>query len=455
MKLQLDKRLCKALREKINEINHFSYIKTAVFQCPSSKKGVQAEKDAFNCICAALDRIDDLVDYCNGLEINPSKDGVFDMCNLLNHGQILIDCISKIGSIYGVKYESANDSSSFHQKGDNNQGNDERYFKYLRSLCSVHPLQTTAYPEYQGNEPEWCPYISSGSNPALALMNTAYPELKGADFIARVYRNDLELSKHIPIRLKEVFHYLKKRYNFINKIIVGIDSFNKKTIQTFQNKHILLPSESDSYEMYLENLSREIQEREGTSFYIARKWAAIIKTHFTDQRTEADLNEYKSAMKISIQEVHKRLQNMDFLDDDSAFDLFSNIEGDELDGYWYENSKLEYLYPAGEMEDKEGCTYSFINAPLTFNVDRMKEILSALDEAKETGASHEELSDIGKYIDGRFGTNNSEWARIQLKIMEHIYAEYTTFDYLANDWHLYIQVELAKWLLAKGKEVTA
>ena len=42
-----------------------------------------------------------------------------------------------------------------------------------------------------------------------------------------------------------------------------------------------------------------------------------------------------------------------------------------------------------------------------------------------------------------------------MKIMEHIYAEYITFDYFANDWHLYIQVELAKWLLAKGKEVTA
>ena len=60
MKIHLNIQLSKNLREKINEINNFSFNKTANFQFPSDKKGSTKEGNAFNCICAALDRINEL-----------------------------------------------------------------------------------------------------------------------------------------------------------------------------------------------------------------------------------------------------------------------------------------------------------------------------------------------------------------------------------------------------------
>ena len=136
MKIQLNIQLSKNLREKINEINNFSFNKTANFQFPSDKKGSTREENAFNCICAALDRIDDLVDHINSLDLTQTTEGTFALCDFLNYGQTLIDCIAIIGKVYGVKYEIQSDCSCFHQRGNNEKGNDEKYFKYLRRrLC--------------------------------------------------------------------------------------------------------------------------------------------------------------------------------------------------------------------------------------------------------------------------------------------------------------------------------
>ena len=55
MKIQLNIQLSKNLREKINEINNFSFNKTANFQFPSDKKGSTREENAFKHIfCRAI-----------------------------------------------------------------------------------------------------------------------------------------------------------------------------------------------------------------------------------------------------------------------------------------------------------------------------------------------------------------------------------------------------------------
>ena len=50
MKIHLNIQLSKNLREKINEINNFSFNKTANFQFPSDKKGSTRGGNAVNCI---------------------------------------------------------------------------------------------------------------------------------------------------------------------------------------------------------------------------------------------------------------------------------------------------------------------------------------------------------------------------------------------------------------------
>lgn len=180
MKLTLNPELNRCLREKVNEWNNFTCEKKANFKSPE-KRGKSIETQAYNCICACLDRIDELVTHCNTLELK----SLFGLYDIFNYGQTLIDCISMISKIYNVPYEAKNDISCFNQKGNDGSGNDEKYFKYLRSLCSVHPVETSQHKIYQGDEPEWCPYIS-GHGTVMQLLENTNPELKDADYYAVV-----------------------------------------------------------------------------------------------------------------------------------------------------------------------------------------------------------------------------------------------------------------------------
>lgn len=453
MKIKLDIQLNRKLRDKVNEINNFSVDKTAKFQFPSDKRGNKQESNAFNCICAALDRIDDLVEHCNALDLTQSQEGTFALCDLFNYGQTLIDCITKIGEVYGAKYDSSNDISSFHQQGATGEGNDEKYFKYLRSLCSVHPLETSAHKEYQGDQPEWCPYINIAESAASRLLSCHDETLSKADFIARVYRNDMEFSKHIPIYIKQIFHYIKKRYKFINKIISAIDEYNSNQIKTLKCTHILLPSECATYDDYLTNLEKEIHIRCGRWEYQAKTWRAIFKTHYDDELNETALSAYKEELKKGITKVHTKLQAMDFLDEDFVCDAIDDRSIEQLNEYHYEMEKMVYLFPSYALEDTESEDFSFIDEPISLNCSRLKEMLDAMDKAIKAGVDHEELKWCGRYLDNQYRVNDSEWARIQLKIMSPVLGKYISFDYFSNDWRLYLQVEIAKWLLLRNEEI--
>ena len=452
MKINLDIQLNKRLRDKINEYGHFSFNKTSQFQIPSDKKGMQREENAFNCICAALDRIDDLVEHCNGLDLTQTKEGTFALCDLFNYGQTLIDCITIIGNIYGARYNSSNDISSFGQQGNSGSGNDEKYFKYLRSLCSVHPLATHAHSEYQGDQPEWCPYINTGNSTAGRLLCCQYETLGEIDFIVNVYRNDRTFSKYIPIYTKQLFHYINKRYNFINIIVRSVDEYNDSKIKQLKEKHILLPCEYASYDEYLRNLETEIDMRFGREEFQARKWRAIFKTHYEDEQNEKFLSMYQEELKNGIAKIHVQLQSMDCLAENWSCDAIDDCNNEISKEYHYETEKLEYLFPSYAIENRANEDFSFIDDPSTIDRARLNEMLITIEVARKNGATHSDLKNVARQLDLCYSTNNSEWARIQLKIMEPAFSKCLTFDYYSNDWHLYLQTKMAEWLLRQTKE---
>ena len=59
------------------------------------------------------------------------------------------------------------------------------------------------------------------------------------------------------------------------------------------------------------------------------------------------------------------------------------------------------------------------------------------------------LMDIAREIDHRYTTTNSEWARIQLKIIEPYFDNVVEFEYHLNDWYLHLQIEIAFWLISQ------
>ena len=446
MKISLDKSLVSALRDKFNEHPVFSYHITSDFHVPTQSRGTKENKNAYNCLCAALDRMFDIVVYLNDLDIqNDKPKGTFQLCDFLNQSQTLIDCIEIFGKIYQVSYPAQGDISSFHERGITGKGNDEAYFKYIRSLCSVHPIATNAHPEYQGDEPEWCPYLCNRNSTYLLLNNDRH-----SDFIATVYRNDVEGSYHIYISLKQIFHYVRKRYQHIKKVIDGIEVYNQEQINYFQKKKVKDPVSFNTYTDYIKSLIGEFHQRCGADEYLPRVWLAVFHTHFDDLNWETALEEYKLEMKKGIEKVHTCLQDMSCLDDNFDSDpvKFSSIK--ELEDYHYQQEKIEYLFPSLEKESADGdCSETFISRQNTFDQELMQNILNFLDDNIRNGLSREELHYIALSLASNYQITNSEWARIQLKIMEPILGQFLPFDYFANDWHLYWQVQIAEWKLSK------
>lgn len=363
-----------------------------------------------------------MVKHCNSIEI----EGQFGLCDFLNYTQSLIECITIIGKAYKVvplyKGADKNDTSVFHQAGLNNDGNDEKYFTYLRSLCSVHPVETSRHKEYQGNQAEWCPYILSGKSSMLTKFLNVYPDLEDADFVVTVYRNDLKCSKYVPIHVKEL-----------------IDNFKKKPIPK--------PENFTDYVSYLNSLQTAITERCGENYADKTKeWICIINAHFENDEMQEKLLAYQETLKTGISSVHQHLLQM-------GIDYYFEEEPISYDTRFvksgYALEKLGYL-----QEDFWGLSFDEAiklteSSGEPFCNERIDTMLSIISDARMNGADEEDLMDIAREIDHRYTTTNSEWARIQLKIIEPYFDNIVEFDYHLNDWYLHLQVEIAFWLISQ------
>ncbi len=458
MKLNLNKQLNYNLRDIINKYINFTLKISHNAAVPKKKneKFSQIETDSYLCICAALDRIDDLVQYCNSLNIEQTKEGIFELCNLLTHGQTLIDCITQIGKIFNVKYETKNDVSSFQNPGESGDGNDEEYFKYIRSLCSVHPLNTNSHGIYQGTNPEWCPYVGflGRGNPLLFDK-----ESNGADFYARVYKyedNDEKIlsthTKTIYLKINEIFQYIEKRYNFLEQITLAAERYFKEKIENLRNKHIKTPKEFDDYFDYLFELQKAVMERCGDDKRaVVKEWIAIFKTKYEEPYLQKHLEDYQNAIKEEIKKIHKRLQDLIFEDDEINLELFSDLHSPS--GYHYQLEKIGNLYPAFSMEVEKDNKCKFINAKPEINTNKMNKMLSILDEGIKQKMDIETLMEVAKELDQKYKIDYYEWPRLQLKILEPAFQNCFKFNYYTNEWKLYLQAQIALWLYDKVNRI--
>lgn len=415
MKLTLDASLSFELRRKFNERLTFSRAKTAKFKCPNGK---DVKQSAFNAVCAVLDRIDSLVVHCCSLEINSSTSGIFAFYDLLNYGQTLIDCIELIAQIYDYKGNVGTSCSHFKNSGNNNQGTDEKYFKYLRSLCTVHPVETNHHKEYQGDQPEWCPYIG----PVNAITAWTLPiQCRTADFVAIIYRNDMTLQKYLPIYVNQVFSYIESRYNEIKDIIKAIDNYNQDYISKLKSNNLTLPSLFPSYDEYLFHLDKEIKVRYASCCSIAKRWAAIFRTNFSNNIQQEALEQYKAALKEHIAYVHNALQTMSCTDV-SNFDIdFSSAHSSsQFNKFHYHLSKLPDLLPSFELEQDPNWTFDFIDD---------------IDESAR-------------------GYGDPVHARLLLKDVVDALSSTFNFDFSQNNWHLWLQFEVAIWLSENDVSLT-
>lgn len=340
-KIKLDEELAITLRNQINEHQDISL------------KVTYQNKNAWNSICSILDRIDDIVIYLNQLELNTGKWDrcAFDFFEFINQSEVLIECISKLAEIYKVNIYDEN-AHFFNHKYINNKikkeyeekgileikETDLNYFKYLRSLSSIHPIDTTRHQIYMSDTLEVSPYV--------IWNNKHIYEKEQGDLIIVAY-SEIEDFKHIFIKIDEVFNFVTYSYNLINKIVHAIKEYNSQVIISLKNRPIKNIVDFENYNDYLNNLIKESEERcpSLTSEIIEAK--EIIRISMTDKRNELLYQKYCNAIKYAIETIHNNLQSMKFNfsndKDNLIFDLLTPTNTYTERDYHYQLEKINYL----------------------------------------------------------------------------------------------------------------
>lgn len=390
-KIGLDTEILRKLRNKINEQKNISYNK------------MYKKYRAWDKICAIMNRLDDTVEYLNTIELNTGKykRSAFDFFDFMNNASVVIDCVKELSKIFEVSdSEIKNSTNIFNKVGSDGNGTDEKYFEYLRSLCSVHPVETSRHKRYQDNDFECSPYVLWKNS--LRLFND------DCDIYAVVYTSkDNESFKRVGIYIEQVFKYVEIRVNFIEKIIDYIDTYQKDMILKLKKQHIKNDTEFNSYIEYLTNLDEEAKDRYGDDHWYSFEYVIkLLQLKLSDSENENKMKLYINALKYAIKFEHNALQNM------------SNIG--------YENSGLKY-----SKENIETSLYIELYSPS-----------SGSKEERRYGYNIEKI----QYLSYDSGDSNKDWAYVQLNEAREFFEKYVSFKNVKSDFEYYALVNLALYL---------
>lgn len=400
MRIEINIEVLSSLRDAINREQNISYNKEFVMKSRNKKDEIFC---AWDKICAIMDRLDDTVEYLNKLELDTDKydRSAFDFYNFMNNGAVVVDCIKALANIFEVDTNEIKTSSNiFNQLGSDEKGTDERYFEYLRSLCSVHPIETSRHKRYQENTFECSPYVVWNRG-ILSLSNEG-------DLYAKVYTSkEGEWGKNIPIYISQVFEYVKTRVEFISKIINKIEDYHSKIIDEFRNKKIKKKDEFEDYIDYLKNLEKESNERIGEgNWHSFEKIIQLLELDIVNLENKRKMNLYIEALKYAIEFQHNSLQNM------------SEKE--------FENNGLTY-----EEDNIETTLYYELYSPN-----------SRSDEVRKYGYNIEKIS----YLSYDSGYSDRQWAYKQIEEAKGFFEKYITFEGEQGDFEYYVLCELALYL---------
>ncbi len=391
-KINIDTSVLERLRDKINEQQNISYNKE------------YGKYRAWDKICAIMDRLDDTVDYLNKLELNTGKynRSAFDFYDFMNNASVIIDCITQLAKIFDIQDEEIKTSTDiFNKPGKDGKGSDKKYFEYLRSLCSVHPIETSRHKMYQDNDFECSPYVvwndkSIFHNCDSDIYAVVYTSKDGAPF------------KRIPIYIDEIFKYINRRVDFIETIITHIDKYQQDIIESYRSDKIKGEKEFNNYTDYLRNLNKEVEKRYGKdTFYNFDCIIKLFELELSNSENKEKMELYLNALKYSIQFEHNSIQHM------------------SCDGF--ENNGL--LYP--EKNIQTSLLYE-LELPNSGSEDRRK-----------YGYQIEKISYLGY---DSCHSYDRDWAYTQLKVIMPFLERYVTFENVQSDFEYYALVKLALYL---------
>lgn len=389
--INLDTDVLDKLRDVVNEEQNISYNKT------------YGKHRAWDKICTIMDRLHDTVQYLNELKLNTGryKSSAFDFFDFMNNASVVVDCIKELVKIFNVPDDRIKKSTQvFIELGSDGKGTDDKYFEYLRSLCSLHPVETSRHKRYQANDFECSPFV--------IWNNRNLWHEDDCDIYAVVYTsNDGETNKRVRIYISQIFEYVKTRLDFVEEIVDAIDRYQKQIISDLKNKQIKKEGEFENYNDYLCNLDRELEERYGSDCsYPFNYMIKLFELKLSNPDNKAMMDLYLNALKYAIEFEHNRLQNMSY-------------GGFENNGLLYSEENIE--------------TSLYI------------ELYSPRSGSEEQGRYHYNLEKIS-YLGYDAGYSNKQWAYTQLNGALIFLEKYISFQGAKGDFEHYALVKLALYL---------
>ena len=314
----------------------------------SFKKKAYRGIPAWDCICVCEHRIRDTVAYLNDQVLGKMEHGsAFDFINFINNAATVLDCVDMLAAIIGVDLtqEDAR-TAAFSQLGANGKGTDKKYFQFIRSLCAVHPAETSHFRGiYHDSALVTCPY--------LVWVRGTFREMTwDCDLHAKAFINEANSwGEDVFIHMDQIFAYIKYRYSLLNKIGCSLESYQRNVIETLRGTCVPGRGANETEQDFIERIKGIEEERLGSGnaylYDFAKK--AISFAPSNPRNTEA-AKRYANAWRFALDCRLTALRDMSFDDlkvNDGA-DLIDQLidcrcQCKDLDNFSYNLEKLVYL----------------------------------------------------------------------------------------------------------------
>ena len=282
----------------------------------------------------------------------------FDFYDFINNTFIVIDCIKTIGKIFRVDnklIEEIENSTSVFGVEHGENGSDQKYFEYIRSLCSVHPLCTNRQKDYlRDSKLHCCPFVTW-------RRDLAFGAGRKADLTAFVYPSKPKAKTiYLGLYVSQFEQYLAKWIEFIPKIIEAKNNYTDKEYERLRNEPIKSLSDySDNVAQYLAYLKEEYLKRyDCGNEYLFDYCIRVFTVKVSDYRNNELLKKYQHALLYSLKFLKTELQNMSYEGyentgiqyhdggiETTLFDVLCSIDTAEssFSRYGYNIEKLYYL----------------------------------------------------------------------------------------------------------------
>ena len=400
------------LRAAINEKDNLSMDKAHKLRKKKAK--IPIPYFAWDRICAIMDRLEDTLGYINLMELGNcrSNSSAFDFFEFINNAYVVIEGIRIIGQIFALdstKIESIEKSQEVFGDVLNAGGTDGQFFKYIRSLCAVHPFNTTDHPTYMKNSVlHCCPFVVWCNGGTGIFRNDK------RDLSAHVYTSKRgDHTQDIPLYVGQFESYINKWIGLIPEVITAIQNYNESVYEEFRKQPLKMLKDFDNEIYYVFYLKQEYAKRFGdTMEYIFDKIAFILEGRLENQDNAEKLEKYKNAIRYALPFMHRSLEGM-------------TIEG------------FEYTGIKGKNHTETNLLF---------------ELESPDVHSNELSKYHYNLSKVYCLESDNYGYWDKDWARKQVEAMSDFLNKYVVFTNEETDSELVLLVDLAIYLHALEQE---